>query len=37
MNKIVGLLFLILLFLLFAPSSCNGITYYNGIRGCNSI
>ncbi len=37
MNKIVGLLFVvILLLLLFAPSTCNGITYYTGFRGCNS-
>ena len=31
----VGILLIILL-LLFGPSSCNGITYYNGIRGCSS-
>ncbi len=37
MNKlyIVGLLLLILL-LLFAPATCNGVTVYTGIRGCSS-
>lgn len=32
--KNLGIILLILLLLLFAPSMCNGITYYRGIRGC---
>ena len=35
MYRNLGIL-LIILFLLFAPSTCNGITYYNGIRGCST-
>ena len=31
---IIGLL--VLLLLLFSPATCNGITYYRGIRGCSS-
>ena len=27
---------IVILLLLFAPSSCNGITYYTGIFGCNT-
>ncbi len=37
MNNIVGILFFIILLLFFAPSTCNGITYYRGFRGCHSI
>lgn len=37
MNKLyLFLAFLFLLFLLFSPATCNGITYYRGIRGCSS-
>ena len=25
---------MIILLLLFAPATCNGVTYYRGIRGC---
>ena len=28
--------FILLLLLLFSPATCNGITYYRGIRGCSS-
>ena len=35
-NVGILLIILLLLLLLFGPSSCNGITYYNGIRGCSS-
>ena len=27
-------LILIILFAMFAPATCNGVTYYTGIRGC---
>ena len=27
---------LLILMLLFAPSTCNGVTYYRGIRGCET-
>ena len=33
-QKVCGFLFV--LFLLFAPATCNGVTYYRGIRGCSS-
>jgi len=26
----------IILALLFTPTSCNGVTYFNGIRGCST-
>ncbi len=35
MYQNLGIL-LIILFLLFAPSTCNGITYYSGVRGCST-
>tara|TARA_Y100001958_G_C21102351_1_gene451893 strand:- start:339 stop:524 length:186 start_codon:yes stop_codon:yes gene_type:complete len=25
---------LLILFAMFAPATCNGVTYYTGIRGC---
>jgi len=34
LNILIGFLFLLLL--IFAPSNCNGITYYKGIRGCST-
>ena len=27
---------IVILLLLFAPSSCNGVTHYTGIRGCST-
>ena len=36
MSKIHVIGFIILLLLFFAPSNCNGVTYYTGIRGCKS-
>ena len=27
---------IIILLLLFAPSTCNGVTHYTGIRGCST-
>ena len=35
-NMNVGLGFLFVLFLLFTPATCDGVTYYRGIRGCSS-
>jgi hypothetical protein len=38
MNKVylgvIGLLLVIAFF--FAPSQCNGVTYYNGYKGCTT-
>ena len=28
--------FIFLLFLLFSPATCNGVTYYRGIMGCST-
>lgn len=38
MNKLLILLLVCLIFLglLFAPATCNGVTYYRGFRGCSS-
>ena len=38
MNKllILMLICLIILGLFFAPSTCNGVTYYRGYRGCGN-
>ena len=32
----MGIGLMIVLFLMFGPSTCNGVTYYRGIRGCSS-
>lgn len=37
MNKLyMGIGLLIVLFLMFGPSTCNGVTYWHGIRGCST-
>ncbi len=37
MNKLyMGIGLLIVLFLMFGPSTCNGVTYYRGISGCST-
>jgi len=32
----LGIALLVLLVLFFAPATCNGITYYRGLRGCST-
>ena len=32
----LGIALLVLFVLFFAPATCNGITYYRGLRGCSS-
>ena len=37
MNKIyIGATLLVILLLLFAPCTVNGVTHYRGLRGCSS-
>ena len=35
-KKYLGIALLVLFFLFFAPATCNGITYYRGLRGCST-
>lgn len=30
------IIIIVILLLLFAPSNCNGVTHYTGIRGCST-
>jgi len=34
---ILMLICLLILGFLFAPATCNGVTYYRGFRGCSSV
>ncbi len=38
MYRNLGMLLILLIIglFLFAPSTCNGITYYSGVKGCSS-
>ena len=35
-NIQIGMAVIVLLLLFFAPTTCNGVTYWTGIRGCSS-
>jgi len=35
-NIQIGMAVIVLLLLFFAPATCDGVTYWTGIRGCSS-